>query len=138
MGAGVWYLSFACVVGASRWLLVRWFCSCGGLIKEAVSRLHDGVHDQAAILMLAWFGGGGGQGFPLAVVSIQGVGVRHLGFVCGRHWLVKLILFLQRFDLGGGMVQPARPVLSGRDQGQNVITTIHAPIRGALIMQPLG
>ena len=71
------------------------------------------------------------------VVPIQRVGVRHLGFVHGRALLVRLVLFLWRFDKGAWMVQPARPVLSGPGHGQSVIASFCAPIWGAIIMQPM-
>ena len=38
MGVGMWYFCSACVVSASSWSLVGWFCSCGGLIKGVVRR----------------------------------------------------------------------------------------------------
>ena len=60
------------------------------------------------IKLVPRLGGEGVQGFPLGVVSIQGIGVRHLSFVRAGCWLVWLILFLQRFDMWEGVIQPAR------------------------------
>ena len=79
--------------------------------------------------------GGGIQGFSLVMVSVLlGFGMRHLDYVSGSRWLVRLILSLQRFDMGKSMIQPARPVKIKRVCGQAMVAVFHAPIWGALVM----
>ena len=121
------------VLGGDRWWV--WVCSLCGLTCEAVCL---GLVVRSQVVHTHWFGHTHDKEGGLALGGFHPGGLRVAPWFRKRQALLfKLILFLWRFDRGAGVVQPTCPVLRGQGHGQNVVTGFYAPIRGALIMQPL-